>query len=67
MGKQQMSPPEVVVSVIARAVTARRPKIRYLAGRDARTAGFLAHMPLGMRDRILTRFFGLHKVGCKAG
>jgi NAD(P)-dependent dehydrogenase (short-subunit alcohol dehydrogenase family) len=61
MAKQRPSSPEIVATVVLRAVTARRPKIRYLAGRDARIAGFLAHLPLGMRDQILTRFLGLHK------
>ena len=62
MGKQPLSSPEVVARVITKAVMTRHPRRRYLAGRDARTARLLAHLPLTLRDRALTRFLGLREL-----
>jgi NAD(P)-dependent dehydrogenase (short-subunit alcohol dehydrogenase family) len=45
-------PPEQVARVITTAVTARRPRTRYLVGRDARIAGRLAAL---LPDRFLDR------------
>jgi NAD(P)-dependent dehydrogenase (short-subunit alcohol dehydrogenase family) len=54
------SRPEAVASVIVRALTARRPRTRYLAGKDARTLAFIARWaPDRLFDRIRTRLFGL--------
>lgn len=62
MADQPLSSPELVAAVITKAVTKRRPRRRYLTGRDARTAGMLAHLLLTLRDRALTRFLGLHRL-----
>ena len=40
-------------------LSARRPKLLYLAGRDARLAGMLARIPARPRARILARAMGL--------
>src|SRR4051812_20867358 len=54
------SPPEKVAAVIERALTARRPKDRYLVGIDARGQA-LARRVLGHRrwDKVLQRQMGL--------
>ncbi|PZS36405.1 MAG: short-chain dehydrogenase [Pseudonocardiales bacterium] len=66
MSRQKLSAPEVVAKVIVRAVLSRRPRARYLAGPDARTAALLSHLPMRTRDRVLTRFLGLHRIASPA-
>lgn len=48
-----------VAEAIVRAVAARRPKLRYVAGRDARGAALLAHVPSRARDRLVASYLGL--------
>ncbi len=49
-------PPERVAEVIHRALTARRPRTRYIVGWDARIAAvFSALLPDRLKDYILTR------------
>ncbi len=52
--------PEQVAATIERALTARRPRARYLVGRDARGM-VLAHalLPSGAFDRVLRRVLGV--------
>lgn len=53
---QRGLPAETVARVVAHALTARRPKTRYLIGRDARLGAFLARLlPDRLRDRLLAR------------
>jgi NAD(P)-dependent dehydrogenase (short-subunit alcohol dehydrogenase family) len=47
------SPPEVVARAVHHALTARRPRIRYLVGKDAR---FLATLPRILPDWLLDAF-----------
>src|SRR5262245_13821057 len=47
--------PDAVASVVARAITARRPRARYLIGTDARRLALLSRLPARLRDRILLR------------
>jgi NAD(P)-dependent dehydrogenase (short-subunit alcohol dehydrogenase family) len=48
--------PRAVAEVIGRALTARRPRARYLVGRDARTSGPAAKLlPDRLMDRIVAR------------
>lgn len=49
------APPERVAEVVERALTARRPRTRYLVGSDARLRARLQRLPDRLRDRILTR------------
>ncbi len=51
--------PEQVAATIERALTARRPRARYLVGRDARGM-VIAHalLPSGAFDRVLRRVLG---------
>jgi NAD(P)-dependent dehydrogenase (short-subunit alcohol dehydrogenase family) len=51
-------PPEAVAEVIAGALAARRPRPRYLIGRDARIAALLTHLPDRLRERLLARATG---------
>jgi NAD(P)-dependent dehydrogenase (short-subunit alcohol dehydrogenase family) len=50
--------PEAVAEVIAGALEVRRPRPRYLVGRDARIAALLTHLPDRLRDRLLARASG---------
>lgn len=45
--------PRVVADAVAHALTAPRPKTRYLIGRDARLRALLQHLPDRWRDRII--------------
>jgi NAD(P)-dependent dehydrogenase (short-subunit alcohol dehydrogenase family) len=51
-------PPAAVVDDIIHALTAPRPKTRYLVGRDARLRRLFALIPDRMRDRIILRRLG---------
>jgi NAD(P)-dependent dehydrogenase (short-subunit alcohol dehydrogenase family) len=59
MSRMRPGPVDAVAKVIVTAVEARRPKLLYLAGRDARLAGILARIPARPRARILARLMGL--------
>lgn len=48
-------PAETVARAIERALTSRRPRARYVVGKDARLALLLARLPDRLRDRILVR------------
>ena len=48
-------PPSAVADVVVDALTARRPKTRYLVGRDARLRAVFQKLPDRMRDRIIAR------------
>jgi NAD(P)-dependent dehydrogenase (short-subunit alcohol dehydrogenase family) len=47
--------PEAVVRAVAHALTATRPKTRYLVGTAARMQATIALLPDRLRDRLLTR------------
>lgn len=46
-------PAEKVAAVVAQALTARRPRARYLVGRDAHIAAMVARLPDRLRDRLV--------------
>lgn len=50
--------PEAVAEVIAMVLEARRPRPRYLVGRDARAAALLTYLPDRLRERLMARFAG---------
>ena len=61
LGKRGI-PAEKVAEKVALALTARRPRIRYLVGTDARAqAALFAVMSDRMRDRLYGRLSGLRK------
>jgi NAD(P)-dependent dehydrogenase (short-subunit alcohol dehydrogenase family) len=47
--------PQEAAQVIGEALTARRPKTRYLVGRDARFVSLFRRLPDRLRDRIIAR------------
>ena len=53
-------PPEKVATVVAHALTARRPRTRYLVGADAKVMATLGRLlPDRVRDRLVARATGL--------
>jgi NAD(P)-dependent dehydrogenase (short-subunit alcohol dehydrogenase family) len=48
-------PPSEVAKVVAQALTAKRPKPRYLVGPGAKKMKNLARLPVGLRDRLMYR------------
>jgi NAD(P)-dependent dehydrogenase (short-subunit alcohol dehydrogenase family) len=54
------SSPQVVASTVLRALTVRRPRSRYLVGKDARRFAFFAHwLPDVLFDPLRLRSLGL--------
>jgi len=54
------APPEKVAKVVAHALTASRPRTRYLVGADARAMATLKKLlPDRLRDRLVARAIGL--------
>jgi NAD(P)-dependent dehydrogenase (short-subunit alcohol dehydrogenase family) len=51
----QAAPPERVAEAVEHALTAERPRTRYLVGRDARLRAALERLPDRSRDRVLAR------------
>jgi NAD(P)-dependent dehydrogenase (short-subunit alcohol dehydrogenase family) len=57
-GAEHGLPPDAVVAVVLHALTARRPRTRYVVGRDARLQARLARMvPDRVADAVLRRSF----------
>jgi NAD(P)-dependent dehydrogenase (short-subunit alcohol dehydrogenase family) len=54
-------PPARVADVVLEALTARRPKPRYLVGMDARAQAVVGRLPDRVRDKALSTFIGLDK------
>jgi NAD(P)-dependent dehydrogenase (short-subunit alcohol dehydrogenase family) len=61
--EQDGSDPAVVAAVIAGALSARRPRRRYLVGKDARVLAVLARLPGPLLDAVRRRIFGLPRPG----
>ncbi|GIF64175.1 short-chain dehydrogenase/reductase [Asanoa ishikariensis] len=58
------SPPVVVARVVSKALTARRPRARYLVGKDVRLLAMIAGwLPIRLQDAIRRRVFGLPAPG----
>ena len=49
----QGMPADQVAAVVAKALTSRRPRTRYLVGTDARVAALVARLPDRVRDRLV--------------
>ena len=52
-------PPEKVAGVVEHALTARRPRGRYVVGADARIQALAAHLPAAATDRLLRLALGI--------
>jgi NAD(P)-dependent dehydrogenase (short-subunit alcohol dehydrogenase family) len=52
-------PVEPAVKAIVKALTARRPKVRYVAGRDARMFAIVARLPAKLRHGLMLRALGV--------
>jgi NAD(P)-dependent dehydrogenase (short-subunit alcohol dehydrogenase family) len=57
--KQKLGPADAVAKTIVAAVEARKPKRRYLAGSGVAIFGVLAHLPTGIRERLIKTVLGL--------
>ncbi|HEY3873208.1 MAG TPA: SDR family NAD(P)-dependent oxidoreductase [Actinocrinis sp.] len=55
----KLAPVDRPAAAIVRAVTADRPKARYLVGTEARAAGLISHLPPKTRTRMVMRAMGL--------
>ena len=56
------SDPDVVARVVLRALRSKRPRTRYVVGKDGRTLAFLARWaPDRLFDAMRVRLFGLPK------
>jgi short-subunit dehydrogenase len=49
----ELHPVDAAVDAVHHALTARRPRTRYLVGPDARTVRIARRLPTGVRDRAL--------------
>ena len=49
------APADLVARVVEHALTADRPRTRYLVGRDAKIRAVIERLPDRLRDRVLTR------------
>lgn len=55
--------PEAVAQAVAHALTSRRPRTRYLVGKDARALPWLRRLPDAARDRLFRRsYLQLHRL-----
>jgi NAD(P)-dependent dehydrogenase (short-subunit alcohol dehydrogenase family) len=52
----QAAPVSTVADAVEHALTARRPRTRYLVGPDAKRRARVQRLPSRLRDRVLTRF-----------
>jgi NAD(P)-dependent dehydrogenase (short-subunit alcohol dehydrogenase family) len=52
---EKRAPADEVARAVEHALTASRPRARYLVGRDARTRAQLERLPTALRDRVLAR------------
>ena len=55
-------PPERVANAVTHALTARRPRVRYVVGRDARIGVALTYLPTVIRDRLVGGRIGSREV-----
>jgi NAD(P)-dependent dehydrogenase (short-subunit alcohol dehydrogenase family) len=53
---RRAEPADDVALVVERALTAKRPKARYVVGRDAHRRAMVERLPAGLRDRVYERF-----------
>jgi NAD(P)-dependent dehydrogenase (short-subunit alcohol dehydrogenase family) len=59
------SDPSIVAATIAGALSARRPRRRYLVGQDAHVLAMLSLLPGPLLDAVRRRIFGLPRPGAR--
>jgi NAD(P)-dependent dehydrogenase (short-subunit alcohol dehydrogenase family) len=64
--EREAVPAEKVAQIVAHALTATRPKTRYLVGRHTRIRALFARLPDRLRDRLITLALGLPRRNAKA-
>ena len=52
------APADLVARAVEHALTARRPRTRYLVGHDAKIRARIERLPDRVRDRVLTKLLG---------
>jgi NAD(P)-dependent dehydrogenase (short-subunit alcohol dehydrogenase family) len=65
--RQKLGPVEPIAQTVLTAVQAHRPKRRYSVGTGVRLGGMIAHLPAGLRERLILMFFGLGGVKPQPG
>jgi hypothetical protein len=59
-GLAEAPQPAVIAAAVMKVLHARRPRLMSVAGRGARSTGFLVkHLPSGMVERIVRRRYGV--------
>lgn len=61
-GRMSLADPEAVAQVLVRAITDRRPRTRYSAGRGAGMLPMLGRLPDGLSDALVARAIGIARV-----
>lgn len=64
--RQKMCEADVIAKVVVKAVTTSRPKRRYLAGPRTWAFALISHLPAGMREAMVMRAMGLHRISTPA-
>lgn len=59
VSQEDAMPARAFASLVVEAVSRKRPKAVFRAGKNSVFLPVLAHLPVGIRDRILSRMFGL--------
>jgi NAD(P)-dependent dehydrogenase (short-subunit alcohol dehydrogenase family) len=62
---QRGIPPQHVANAVIHALTAKRPRTRYLIGRDAQLRQWISWLPDRMQDWLITRKIGFPKANSK--
>lgn len=57
--KQKLGPAGPVAKAIVATIQARKPRRHYIAGSGVAIFGALAHVPVGLRERLIKSVFGL--------
>lgn len=60
------SDPQLVADVVVQAIESRRPRARYLVGKDARRFAVLAKLPASVLDPLRIKLFGISGAARKA-
>ncbi len=62
---EKAASPEEVANAVLHALTAKKPKIRYLVGKDAKFLSILVKFPDSLVDRLICKRIGLNKLNNK--